>query len=85
MVFSDFIIEWFKVEKDVKLIGCIFGEFDVCQNYDVIVIVIIKYSQEKFLNFGVDLVIEENDIFVFLGERKYLKKLIYDFFFGEGV
>lgn len=85
LLFSDLIIEWFKVEKGAKSIGRTLGELDVRQNYDVTVIAIIKHNQEKLLNPGADSIIEENDTLVLSGERKHLKKLIHDFLSGEGV
>nr|MCX3330623.1 potassium:proton antiporter [Bacillus pacificus] len=85
MAFSDLIIEWFRVEKGAKSVGCTLGELDVRQNHDVTVIAIIKHNQEKFLNPGADSIIEENDTLVLSGERKHLKKLTHEFLSRGGV
>jgi TrkA domain protein len=75
MAFDDLVIEWYKVEPNAYAINKTIGELDIRQNFDVIVIAILRKNHTKIINPGPEEAIHEGDTLIVSGERAQLNNL----------
>ncbi|UHA72372.1 cation:proton antiporter regulatory subunit [Paenibacillus sp. 481] len=83
MAFDDLVIEWHKVSESANCINKSIGELDIRQNFDMIIIAILRKNQCKIINPGPETIIESGDTLVVSGQRDHLKEIKRKLFIGS--